>query len=180
MALNVFRTQLWVLLTRFWVQRGRLALWFLVQTNQFKCPAKWNEIPKWQKGCDCWATVLIGPCGHSQKSSQATVPAWAVVNHTTLWGYWHQLHCAYWQRSPSGKTTQGHRGWFWIRASYRAGQFLELTWLTGPLNCPNMRFSPKEALESQKKFQEHVWWSLGFLMVIVVIEFKTMNILEMQ
>lgn len=174
MALNVFQTQLWVLLTKFWVQWGRLALWFLVQarrTNQFKCPAKWNEIPKWQKGCDCWATVLIGPCGHSQKSSQATVPAWAVVNHTKLWWYWHQLHCAY---CTSGKTTQGHKGWFWIRASYRAGRFLELTWLMGPLNCPNTRFSPKEALESQKRF-----WS-RFLMVIVVIEVKTMNILEMQ
>lgn len=100
-------------------------------------------------------------------------------NHTTLWGDWHQLHCAYWQGPPSGKTTQGRRGWSWIRAPYRDNWFLEWTWLTGPLNCPNLRFSPKEALESQRRFQVHVWWSLGFLMVIVV-EVQAMNILEMH
>lgn len=60
-------------------------------------------------------------------------------------GDWHELHCAYWQGPPSGKKILGHRSWSWIRATYRAGRFLELTWLTGPLNCPNSAFQAKRS-----------------------------------
>lgn len=81
--------------------------------------------------------------------------------------------------SPSGKTNQGHRSFPWLSTPYRLSWFLELSWLTGPVNSPNQSFSPKEAKSSQRRFQVYVWWSPGFLMVIVV-KVQEMNITEMH
>lgn len=149
----------------------RLALWFPIQarqTNHFNCSAKWNDPLKWWQGCVYWATVLIGPCGSSQKIQPYKCARLGCghpspgpkgggnrveSNRTTLRGNWQQLHCAYWQSPPSVKTTQGQESWSWFRAAYQANHFLEPTWLTAALICPHMCVGPREARESQRSFK---------------------------